>query len=94
MKNVYLVPCMEIGYLGNEKLTDDRFSCFCFYRLVFIAGVVPQKRTRSSTEENIYASLGSKVKESPVHSVELEWDNDFVSADTEELISKTTRNDS
>lgn len=57
-------------------------------------GVVPQKRTRSSTEENIYASLGSKVKESPVHSVELEWDNDFVSADTEELISKTTRNDS
>lgn len=63
-----------------------------------ILGIVPQKRQRSSTEENIYASLGNKSKDSPVHSVELEWDNDFVSADcdTEVLISrdKKSRNDS
>lgn len=52
-------------------------------------GVVPQKRPRSSTEDNIYASMATKSKESPVHSIELEWDNDFVSAncDTEQLLS-------
>lgn len=52
-------------------------------------GVVPQKRPRSSTEENLYATIATKSKESPVHSIELEWDNDFVSADcdTERLLS-------
>ncbi|XP_052069346.1 AP-1 complex-associated regulatory protein-like [Mytilus californianus] len=61
-------------------------------------GVVPQKRQRSSTEENLYATIGTRNKESPAQSVELEWDNDFVSADcdTEKLLTsdKRSRNDS
>ncbi|XP_046369949.2 AP-1 complex-associated regulatory protein-like isoform X4 [Haliotis rufescens] len=50
------------------------------------AGVVPQLRQRSSTEEN----LVGLTKDSPMNSNDLEWDNDFVSAEElekEQLIS-------
>ncbi|XP_060073670.1 AP-1 complex-associated regulatory protein-like isoform X1 [Ylistrum balloti] len=45
-------------------------------------GVVPQKKTRSSTEENLVTAFVHKSRDSPVNSTDLEWDNDFVTAET------------
>ncbi len=56
----------------------------------YLSGVVPQLQHRSSTEENL-ASLANK--DSPVNSNDLEWDNDFVSAEElerEQLITHST----
>ncbi|OWF39371.1 AP-1 complex-associated regulatory protein [Mizuhopecten yessoensis] len=54
-------------------------------------GVVPQKKTRSSTEENLVTAFVHKSRDSPVNSTDLEWDNDFVTAesteDTEHLLA-------
>ncbi|KAL5018844.1 hypothetical protein ScPMuIL_004566 [Solemya velum] len=46
-------------------------------------GVVPQKKPRSSTEENLVA-LTKKFSDSPQNSQDLEWDNDYVSSQDSE----------
>lgn len=46
------------------------------------AGIVPQKAPRSATEENLVALAAQEMLQvSPVNSNDLEWDNDYVSAD-------------
>ncbi|KAK3091109.1 hypothetical protein FSP39_017181 [Pinctada imbricata] len=52
-------------------------------------GVIPQKKPRSSTEENLVLASSRVGKDSPAHSNDLEWDNDFVSA--EEISSDTAQ---
>ncbi|XP_050394400.1 AP-1 complex-associated regulatory protein isoform X1 [Patella vulgata] len=56
------------------------------------AGVVPQSKSRSTTEESLVALSLSKdtPKDSPVNSNDLEWDNDFVSADDLETVQLIT----
>lgn len=62
-------------------------------------GIVPQKAPRSATEENLVALAAQEILQvSPVNSNDLEWDNDYVSADilereqllTEKKTSKAT----
>lgn len=45
--------------------------------------MVPQKKPRSSTEENLVA-LTKKFSDSPQNSQDLEWDNDYVSSQDSE----------
>ena len=66
--------------------------------LLFISGMNPQPRARSTTEEDL-AGIAAKLRcknDSPVTSNELEWDNDFVSADaleSEQLIRRKKSED-
>ncbi|XP_041364575.1 AP-1 complex-associated regulatory protein-like isoform X1 [Gigantopelta aegis] len=56
------------------------------------AGVVPQLKPLSSTEDNISGLTSSdSIKNSPQNSNDLEWDNDFINADDlekEQLLSQ------
>ncbi|XP_029635605.1 AP-1 complex-associated regulatory protein-like isoform X5 [Octopus sinensis] len=47
------------------------------------AGIIPHKAPRSATEENLVALAAQEMLHptSPANSAELEWDNDYVSAD-------------
>ncbi|GAB1597802.1 AP-1 complex-associated regulatory protein isoform X4 [Argonauta hians] len=47
------------------------------------AGIIPHKTPRSATEENLVALAAQEMLHptSPANSAELEWDNDYVSAD-------------
>lgn len=75
------------------------FPLLNWFEMFLFSGIVPQKAPRSATEENLVALAAQEILQvSPVNSNDLEWDNDYVSADilereqllTEKKTSKAT----
>ncbi|ESO89025.1 hypothetical protein LOTGIDRAFT_154100 [Lottia gigantea] len=82
------------GQSSSSSLTKDRTDVSSLdLEWDHEAGVVPQAKPQSSTDDSLEAFMNGSQKDSPINSNDLEWDNDFVSAEdieTEQLISKTT----
>lgn len=47
----------------------------------YVLGLGQVKKDKSSADENAISSSSTQERQSPVNSNDLEWDNDFVSAE-------------